>query len=195
MATAVIDARETRRFDSADAFRAWLKEHQDSSSGVWLAIAKKASPTHALTYNEALDAALQYGWIDGQARRLDDDSYVQLFTPRRPRSPWSMRNRQRAAAMIDEGRMAPRGLAEVERARMDGRWDRAYEGQRNADPHPDFLVALDRNPAAKEFYATLNSQNRYAIYYRVHEAKRADTRARRIENIVDMLARGEKFHG
>jgi uncharacterized protein YdeI (YjbR/CyaY-like superfamily) len=185
---------ETRRFDSPDAFRAWLKEHQDVSPGLWLTIAKKGSRTTTVTYDQALDAALEYGWIDGQARRVDDDCYMQRFTPRRPRSQWSLRNRRAAEAMIEEGRMTPRGLAEVERARADGRWDRAYAGQRNADPHPDFLAALERSPAASEFYGTLNSQNRYAIYYRVHDAKRAETRARRIEKIVSMLARGEKIH-
>jgi uncharacterized protein YdeI (YjbR/CyaY-like superfamily) len=185
---------ETRRFDSPDAFRAWLKEHQDVSTGLWLTIAKKGSRTTTVTYDQALDAALEYGWIDGQARRVDDDCYMQRFTPRRPRSQWSLRNRRAAEAMIEEGRMTPRGLAEVERARADGRWDRAYAGQRNADPHPDFLAALERSPAASEFYGTLNSQNRYAIYYRVHDAKRAETRARRIEKIVSMLARGEKIH-
>jgi uncharacterized protein YdeI (YjbR/CyaY-like superfamily) len=183
------------RFDSLDAFRAWLVEHQDSSPGVWLMIAKKNSRTKTVTYNEALDAALQHGWIDGQARHLDEDTYVQRFTPRRPRSPWSLRNRRSAEAMIEEGRMAPRGLAEVERARTDGRWDRAYEGQRNADPPPDFLAALEQSPAAREFYATLSRPNRYVIYYRVQEARRAETRARRIANIVGMLARGERFHG
>jgi uncharacterized protein YdeI (YjbR/CyaY-like superfamily) len=148
-----------------------------------------------VTYEQALVAALEHGWIDGQAHRLDDDCYIQRFTPRRPRSPWSLRNCRRAEGMIAAGTMAPRGLAEVERARADGRWDRAYAGQRNADPHPDFLAALERNPAAREVYGTLNSQNRYAIYYRVQDAKRAETRARRIEKIVGMLARGEKLYG
>jgi uncharacterized protein YdeI (YjbR/CyaY-like superfamily) len=120
------DAPEIGRFASADAFRAWLTEHQDSSQGLWLAIGKKASRMQMLSYLEALDAALQHGWIDGQARRLDDDIYLQRFTPRRRRSPWSAPNRRRAEAMIAEGRMAPRGLAEVERARADGRWDRAH---------------------------------------------------------------------
>jgi uncharacterized protein YdeI (YjbR/CyaY-like superfamily) len=116
---------ETRRFDSPDAFRAWLMEHQDSSTGVWLTLGKKASPTPMLTYAQALDAALEYGWIDGLAHRVDDDCYLQRFTPRRRRSQWSLRNRRAAEAMIEEGRMSPRGLAEVERARADGRWDRA----------------------------------------------------------------------
>jgi uncharacterized protein YdeI (YjbR/CyaY-like superfamily) len=116
------DMYPTARFDSPDAFRAWLNEHQDSSPGVWVPIAKKHSRTRTVTYLEALDAALQYGWIDGQARRLDEDTYLQRFTPRRRRSPWSAPNRRRAEAMIDAGRMAPRGVAEVERARTDGRW-------------------------------------------------------------------------
>jgi uncharacterized protein YdeI (YjbR/CyaY-like superfamily) len=119
------EQNEAQRFESRDAFRAWLKQHQDSSAGVWLTLAKKSSPTKTLTYAEALDAALEHGWIDGQARRLDDNAYLQRFTPRRPRSPWSLRNRQAAEAMIEAGRMAPRGLAEVERARADGRWERA----------------------------------------------------------------------
>lgn len=121
------DEYETGRFDSPDAFRAWLQEHQDSSPGLWLTIAKKNSRTNIVTYLEALEAALQYGWIDGLARRLDDDTYLQRFTPRRSRSPWSLPNRRRAEAMIEAGRMAPRGLAEVERARTDGRWERANE--------------------------------------------------------------------
>jgi uncharacterized protein YdeI (YjbR/CyaY-like superfamily) len=190
----MIDASQTRRFDSADTFRAWLRQHQDSSAGVWLTLAKKGSPTPTVTYAEALEAALEHGWIDGQARRLDDTTYLQRFTPRRPRSPWSLRNRRAAEVMIEAGTMAPRGLAEVERARADGRWDRAYKGQRAADPHPDFLAALAQNPAATEFYATLNSQNRYAIYYRVQDAKTAATRARRIDTIVSMLSRREKLY-
>jgi uncharacterized protein YdeI (YjbR/CyaY-like superfamily) len=120
---------EARRFDSPDAFRAWLMEHQDSSPGLWLTIAKKGSRTIAVTYDQALHVALEHGWIDGLARRLDHDTYMQRFTPRRRRSPWSMRNRRRAEAMIEAGRIAPRGLVEVERARADGRWDRAYTGQ------------------------------------------------------------------
>ncbi|HEY8720417.1 YdeI/OmpD-associated family protein [Pengzhenrongella sp.] len=188
------DEPEPLMFDSGDAFRTWLVDHQDSSPGVWLTFAKKGSGTTTVTYAEALDAALEHGWIDGQTRRIDDQTYVQRFTPRRPQSPWSLRNRTAAEAMIAEGRMAPRGLAEVERARADGRWKKAYEGPKNAEPHPDFLAALEQSPAAAEFYATLNSQNRYAIYFRVQDAKRADTRARRIEKFVGMLARGEKFH-
>ena len=122
------DERETRQFDSADAFRAWLRQHQDSSPGVWLTLAKKGSLMPNVTYAEALGVALEYGWIDGLAHCLDDDAYLQRFTPRRPSSPWSGRNRLRAEAMIEEGKMAPRGLSEVERARANGRWEAAYTG-------------------------------------------------------------------
>lgn len=191
----LVAVTEPTRFDSPDAFRAWLIEHQDSASGLWVIMAKKDSSIAAPTYEEALTVALQHGWIDGQTRRRDDGTYMQRFTPRRPQSQWSLRNRRRVEAMIDAGVMTPRGLAEVERARADGRWDRAYEGQRNAEPHPEFVAALERNPTARDFYATLDNTNRYAIYYRLHQVKRAETRTRRIDNIVSMLARGEKFYG
>ena len=182
------------RFDGYSSFREWLVEHQDTSTGIWLLLAKKGSGLTTVTYAEALDAALEFGWIDGQAKGIDDATYMQRFTPRRPQSPWSSRNRVFAETMIVEGRMAPRGLAEVERARNDGRWDRAYDGPATAQPHPDFLAALEANPEAAAFYATLNSQNRFAIYYRVQQAKRDETRARRIADFVAKLARGEKFY-
>ncbi|SFN38642.1 YdeI/OmpD-associated family protein [Mycetocola miduiensis] len=182
------------RFDGPDAFREWIEENQNSSPGIWLVMAKKGSGQTTVTYAEALDVALAYGWIDGQARRVDEATYVQRFTPRRARSPWSLRNVRTAEEMIADGRMNPRGLAEVERARADGRWERAYSGPKTAEPHPDFLAALSANPAAHSFFETLNSQNRYAIYYRIQDAKRPETRARRIETFVDRLARGEKFY-
>jgi uncharacterized protein YdeI (YjbR/CyaY-like superfamily) len=188
------DQPEILRFDTPAAFRDWLREHQDSSAGLWLTVAKKASQVVNVTYDEALDVALEYGWIDGQTRRLDDEASLRRFTPRRAQSPWSLRNCRAAEAMIEQGRMAPRGRAEVERAKADGRWDRAYEGSSTAEPHPDFLAALEQNAAAREFYATLNSQNRFAIYYRIQSVKREETRTRKIETFVEMLARGEKFH-
>lgn len=188
------DDSDIRRFAGPDEFRAWLREHHGSSAGVWLAFAKKGSPQSTVTHDEALDVALAYGWIDGQVLGVDAKAYLQRFTPRRPRSPWSLRNRRTAEAMIEAGEMEPNGLAEVERARADGRWARAYDGQRMAEMHPDFLAALGRNAAAAAFYATLDSHNRYAIYYRIQDAKRAETRARRIEKFVEMLARGERFH-
>lgn len=187
--------QETLRFDGQDDFRAWIEENQDSSPGIWLVLAKRGSGQTTVTYAEALDVALAYGWIDGQAKRVDDATYVQKFTPRRARSPWSLRNVRTAEAMIADGRMRPRGLAEVERARADGRWERAYEGPKTAEPHPDFVVALEKNPEAAAFFETLNSQNRFAVYYRIQDAKRPETRARRIEQFVERLARREKFYG
>jgi len=179
------------RFDGYAAFRHWLLRNHEVSKGIWLLLAKKGSGQTTVTYAEALDGALEFGWIDGQAKGIDDSFYMQRFTPRRPQSPWSSRNRDFAEAMIAEGRMAPRGLAEVERARKDGRWDRAYDGPATAQPHPEFLEALEANPAAAACYATLTSQNRFAIYLRVHTAKRDETRARRIANFVAKLERGE----
>lgn len=187
--------QRTLRFDGPDAFRTWLEENQDVSPGIWLVIAKKGSGQTTVTYAEALDVALAYGWIDGQTKSVDEATYVQKFTPRRPQSPWSLRNVGFAEAMIADGRMKPRGLAEVERARADGRWERAYSGPKNAEPHPDFLAALEKNPQAAEFFETLNSQNRFAIYYRILDAKRPETRVRRIEDFVARLSRGEKFYG
>lgn len=185
---------EIRSFDGPGEFRAWLAEHHAESPGLWLTFAKKGAARASVTYAEALEAALAYGWIDGQVRGIDAESYLQRFTPRRPQSPWSLRNRGAAEALIEAGEMKPSGLAEVERARADGRWDRAYAGQGAADQHPDFLAALERNPEAAAFYETLDSHNRYAVFYRIQEAKRPDTRARRIAQFVDRLARGEKFH-
>ena len=180
------------RFDGYAAFRGWLLENQESSTGIWVLLAKKGSGQTTVSYAEALDAALEFGWIDGQAKGIDDSVYMQRFTPRRPQSPWSSRNRVFAETMIAEGRMAPRGLAEVERARADGRWDRAYDGPATAQPHPRFLEALEANPAAAACYATLTSQSRFAIYLRVHNAKRDDTRERRIADFVARLERGER---
>jgi len=190
----MIDENGLGRFGGYDEFRAWLGENCGSSSGVWVVLAKKGSGLTTVTYAEALDAALEFGWIDGQAKSIDAATYMQRFTPRRPQSPWSTRNRTAAEAMIAEGRMAPRGLAEVERARNDGRWERAYDGPATAQPHPEFVEALAANPAAAEFYATLNSQNRFAIYYRVQSAKRPETRARRIADFVAKLEKHERFY-
>jgi uncharacterized protein YdeI (YjbR/CyaY-like superfamily) len=187
--------QETIRFDGPNAFRQWIEENQHLSPGIWLVIAKKLSGQTTVTYAEALDIALAYGWIDGQTRSVDEATYLQRFTPRRQKSPWSLRNVGIAEAMIADGRMKPRGLAEVKRARADGRWERAYQGPKNAEPHPDFLAALEQNPRAAEFFASLNSQNRYAVYYRIQDAKRPETRARRIADFIDRLSRGEKFYG
>jgi uncharacterized protein YdeI (YjbR/CyaY-like superfamily) len=177
------------------AWHGWLRQHHDEPSGVWLVLAKKGttSPT-ALTYEQALEEALCHGWIDGQAKRRDDVTYCQRFTPRRARSVWSQRNVERVARLRSEGRMHPAGLAEVERAQADGRWAAAYPGQAATDVPADLATALAKAPQAQAMFAILTAQNRYAILHRVAAAQRAATRSRRIEQFVDMLARGETVY-
>jgi uncharacterized protein YdeI (YjbR/CyaY-like superfamily) len=179
--------------ETAD-WSAWLASHHRSSIGLWLKIAKKASAHASITYAEALDVALAWGWIDGQKGKLDDAWWLQKFTPRGSRSIWSQINREKAIALIAAGKMMPSGLAEVERAKKDGRWDRAYESQSRATVPEDLEVALAKNPRAKEFFATLDARNRYAVLFRVQHAKKAETRARRIAQFVEMLAKGEMLH-
>ena len=176
----------------AAAWRAWLDRNHDDPDGIWLVLAKKgaAGPT-SLTYDEALEEALCHGWIDGQSLRRDDATYRQRFTPRRARSSWSKRNVGLAERLIREGRMHPAGLAEMERAKTDGRWQAAYEGSASIEVPPDLAEALAAEPRAQAMFELLTSQNRYAVLYRITTAKRADTRARRIEQFVAMLARGE----
>ena len=164
------------------------------SPGVWLRLAKAASGIPSPTYAEAVEVALCYGWIDGQAKKYDDETWLQKFTPRRPKSIWSKINRERVAALISAGRMQPSGLASVDAAKADGRWDAAYDSPRTATVPEDLQAALDANPAATAFFGTLNSANRYAILSRIQKAKKAETRARRIEQCVAMLERGEKLH-
>jgi uncharacterized protein YdeI (YjbR/CyaY-like superfamily) len=185
---------ETRAFASPDEWEAWLRAHHDTAPGVWIKFARKGSGIPTLTYMEALHAALCFGWIDGQARSGDESFYLQRFTPRRARSIWSKRNREFATALIEAGRMQPAGLREVERARADGRWDAAYDAPSTAMVPDDLQAALDASPAAAEFFATLNSQNRYAILHRIQTAKRPETRARRIERFVAMLEAGETLY-
>jgi uncharacterized protein YdeI (YjbR/CyaY-like superfamily) len=179
----------------ADAWHAWLSSHHADSSGVWLVLAKKGTvdPT-SLTYDQALEEALCHGWIDGQRRSGDASTFVQRFTPRRARSPWSKRNVGIVERLAKEGRMQPGGRAEVERARADGRLQEAYEGQRTIAVPADLAARLAAEPKAQAMFEILTSQNRYAILYRINGAKRAETRARRIEQFVAMLARGETVH-
>src|SRR5215203_3110556 len=178
-------------FESAAAFAAWLDEHHESSDGIWIRFAKKASGIPSVTYKEVLPVALAYGWIDGQVKRIDDDWYRQRWTPRRARSVWSKINRAAAEAMIERGEMKPAGLREVERAKADGRWERAYDSPTTAAVPGDLQAALDREPAASAVFATLDSNNRYAILHRIQNAKRPETRARRIAQFVAMCSRGE----
>jgi uncharacterized protein YdeI (YjbR/CyaY-like superfamily) len=186
--------RDPVAFPTAAAWRAWLTEHHASANGLWLKIAKKATAEGTLSYAEALDEALCFGWIDAQKRGLDDDYWLQRFTPRRRGSRWSKINTQKADALIAARRMQPAGLAEVEGARADGRWDAAYAGSRSITVPDDLAAALAANPAAAEFFSTLNSVNRYAILYRIGTVKRPDTRARKIAQYVEMLAGHKTLH-
>ncbi|HEX6532994.1 MAG TPA: YdeI/OmpD-associated family protein [Gemmatimonadaceae bacterium] len=173
---------------------AWLEKHHRSSSGVWLRLGKKGSGVQSVSHAEALEVALCYGWIDGQRRSEGERTWIQRFTPRGTRSIWSKINRQKALELIESGRMRPAGLEEVERAREDGRWDAAYDAQRTATVPDDLRAALDANPRAKAFFATLDSRNRYAVLFRIHTAKKPETRARRIAQFVAMLERHETLH-
>ena len=177
------------------AWRKWLGANHAKSQGVWLVFAKKGttSPT-SLKYDEALEVALAHGWIDGQGHGRDSATYAIRFTPRRSRSIWSKRNTMIAERLISEGLMRPAGLAEVERARTDGRWAAAYEGPATIEVPKDLVDALKARPKAQAMFALLNAQNRYAVLYRIHGAKKPETRARRIAQFVDMLARGETVY-
>jgi uncharacterized protein YdeI (YjbR/CyaY-like superfamily) len=179
---------------TAADWESWLEEHHKSSPGVWLQLIKKGSQQSAPTYEEALQVALCFGWIDGQGKALDADFSLQRFTPRRKRSVWSQRNRDRVRLLIDAGRMRPAGLAEVERARADGRWDAAYAPPSEAEIPEDLQAAIDANPAAAAFFVTIDRQNRFALIYRTTTAKKPETRAKRIAQFVEMLARGETIY-
>ena len=179
----------------ASTWRKWLSRYHAKSPGVWLVVAKKGTikPTR-LTYDQAVEEALCHGWIDGQGKRRDDATYKIRFTPRRARSVWSKRNTMIVARLMKDGRMHAAGIAEVERAKSDGRWQAAYQGQATIEVPDDFKAALNAQPVAKAMFQTLSAQNRYAILYRIHHAKLPQTRARRIEQFVAMLARGETLY-
>ena len=172
--------RPTKPFKSQAAFDAWLAKHHAKADGIWLQYFKKASGRLTITYAEALDVALCYGWIDGQRKSLDAESFLQLYTPRRKRSLWSKINKGHVARLIESGRMQPAGLAEVERAKADGRWDQAYGNAKDIAIPADFLRALAKNKKARAFFATLNKANTYAIAWRLATAKKPETRARRM---------------
>ena len=185
---------EPLRFASSRAFEAWLRKNHASSEGVWLLIAKAGAEEPTVAYAHAVEIALCYGWIDGQKKAVDEQHWLQRFTPRRARSLWSKANREKAEGLIRSGRMQPSGMAEIVRAQGDGRWDAAYDGPRTAVVPPDLQAALDARPDARSFFAQLDGANRYAVLWRVQTAKRSETRLRRIETLVEMLARGEKIH-
>jgi len=181
-------------FASKAAWKAWFAANHSTSQGLWLKIAKAGSGNDSVTYAEALDVALCHGWIDGQKGAYDEAWWLQRFTPRGPRSKWSRINCGKAEALIASGDMEPAGLAEVERAKADGRWEAAYESQRTITVPADLQRELESRPRARAFFAGLNSQNRYAILYRLQDAKRPETRTRRLEKFVAMLERGEKIY-
>jgi len=189
-----VDELEIRLFTGPLELEEWLEANGDSSPGLWLKIAKKGAPEPSVTYAEALELALCFGWIDSQKRGLDETHFLQRFTPRRPRGRWSRINREKAEALEAAGALRPAGAAEVDAAKADGRWDAAYEGQRTAKVPDDLQRALDANPAAAAFFAGLDSANRYAIVWRLGEAKKPETRERRLHKFVAMLERGEKVH-
>lgn len=181
-------------FQNAKAFESWLKKNHATVDGLWLKIAKRNANEPSVTYPEAVEIALCWGWIDGQKKGLDDQHYLQRFTPRRARSIWSKVNVEKVDALIKAGRMQAPGLAHIEAAKADGRWARAYDGARTSEVPEDLRTALEAQPRAQAFFATINAANRYAVLWRIQTAVKAETRARRIAQLVDMLARGETIH-
>ena len=181
-------------FASASEWQDWLEDNHAVSKGVWIKMAKRNAGIESVRYPEVLETALCFGWIDGRREALDDRYFLQRFTPRRSRSKWSRINREKAERLIAEGRMRPAGLAEVERAKADGRWKAAYEGQKSSAVPDDLRRELDARPKAKAFFEELSSQNRYAILYRLQDAKKPETRARRLATFVAMLEAGERIY-
>lgn len=181
-------------FASSAEWESWLEHNHAESAGVWVAIAKKGLGIDSVRYPEVLDSAICFGWIDARRESLDETHFLQRFCPRRPRSRWSQINRKKVEVLVAEGRMRPAGEAEVERAKADGRWEAAYESQREAGVPADLQAALDASPVAAGTFARLSAQNRYAILYRLHEARRPETRVRRLAKFVAMLEAGETLH-
>lgn len=181
-------------FADQDAWASWLDVNHGDCGGVWVRFVKKGSKGTSLSYKEAVEAALCFGWIDGQSQGEGEESWLQKYTPRTKKSIWSKINRERALALIKDGRMRPSGLKEIERAKADGRWEAAYDSPSTAVAPEDLQTALNRKPRAKAFFQTLDSRNRYAILFRIHTAKKPETRARRIEQFVAMLEKNEKLH-
>ena len=179
----------TIRFADIDELRSWMHEHADTAPGVWLVVAKKGAPYTTITRDDLVEVALEFGWIDGLARSIDEHSYLQRLTPRRSRSVWSMRNVRIVERLLEEGRVQPRGLAEIEAAKADGRWERAYEG--HAQPQDDLLAALAARPGALAAYEALPKSATFQMYFRINNVKKAETRARKIAEYVERLAAGE----
>ena len=188
------DQLQVMPFETQQDWETWLKEHHADTKGIWLKLAKKAAGTPSVSYAEALDSALCYGWIDGQKASFDDKYWLQKFTPRGARSIWSKVNCDKATALIAEGRMQLAGLRQVELAKSDGRWETAYESQSKITIPDDFQRELDKNQRAKEFFSTLDSANRYAVLFRIQTAKKPETRSARIQKFIEMLSQHQKLH-
>jgi uncharacterized protein YdeI (YjbR/CyaY-like superfamily) len=188
------DGRQILAFASQAEWEAWLDAQHASSDGVWLKFAKKGSGVKSVVYAEALEVALCYGWIDSQVKSLDERFYLQRFTPRRARSKWSRVNRDKIEELTRQGRMKPAGLGQIELAKADGRWEAAYASPASIEVPDDLQAALDDNPKAAEFWAGLNKSNRFAILYQLQDAKKPETRARRLDKFLGMLERGEKLY-
>jgi uncharacterized protein YdeI (YjbR/CyaY-like superfamily) len=188
------DGLAVHTFSKESTFETWLKREHAKADGIWIAIAKKGSDVKSITAAEALDVALCFGWIDGQRRAHDENHFLQRYTPRRARSPWSEINQEKVRVLIEAGRMQPAGQNEIDRAKADGRWAAAYKGSRAIEVPKDLQVELDADPKATAFFKTLSSQNRYSILYRIGEAKKPETRARRIAKFMEMLRNGETTH-
>lgn len=182
------------RFSNAKDFEKWLAKNHDSSTEIWLELAKKGADFETLTYAEALDVALCYGWIDAQKKGNGEHAWLQRFTPRTKTSKWSTINRDKAEALVKAKRMRPAGLAQMEAAKKDGRWARAYDGAKKSEVPPDLEHALAKNARARAFFVTLDSANRYAILYRLHHTEKPELRAKKIVRFVEMLAAGETLH-
>jgi uncharacterized protein YdeI (YjbR/CyaY-like superfamily) len=186
--------RPVLSFESSAKFQSWLASNHASSHGIWLRMTKKASGLASVSYQEALDIALAWGWIDGQLKPHDAHSWLRKFSPRGARSIWSKINRDKALTLISAGQMKPPGLEQIERAKQDGRWEAAYDSASNAKVPPDLAAALAKSPRAAAFFKTLEARNRYAILFRVQAPKKAETRERKVRELVAMLERGEKIH-
>ncbi|HEX5448355.1 MAG TPA: YdeI/OmpD-associated family protein [Candidatus Saccharimonadales bacterium] len=183
-----------RLFITQEDWRAWLEENHAQASGVWLKHAKKSSGKMSVSYDEALEEALCYGWIDSQKQAYDNDYFLQRFTPRGPKSVWSKINVAKAESLTKTGKIKPAGLAAIDLAKQDGRWETAYDSPSSNKIPDDFLAELDKNPKAKQFFETLNKANMYGFCWRIQTAKKPETRKARIEKFIDMLNRGEKLH-
>ena len=184
----------TQSFETPEDWRSWLRGNHAKRKGIWLRFFKKASGVKSITYAEALDEALCFGWIDGQSKKYDAKSWLQKFTPRRSKSIWSKRNRERVAGLIKEKRMTAAGRKEIETARRDGRWEAAYDSPRKMQVPPDFLRALKKDKRAYAFFQTLNKANTYAIAWRLQTAKKPETREKRMQALLHMLGQGKKLH-